>query len=192
MITGSFYNYDFKDMMESVFDKAKKKYNLSLLSQVRSIQYIYSNGSCGVCIMITDLQYLKWNFHNPLRVDKFTYEPDYYIEFILGKPRPRFVFSKDTVDLERMIKGYLMNFNRELVDYMEVPMSGDFSWHDSYVSKLKQRNRYINFSFSTKNFHSEERRIISRMYIRQEAGWEDAISSYFEKYYPDGGKEFDS
>lgn len=191
MITGSLYHFDFKELMQQALTEAKDKYRLTLINEARSYSYDYSNSLCGITIFVSDIQSFKWDFYNPVHKDKYVYDPSLFFEFMLGIERPRYDYSKSVIDLASMVQETFANINRELMDYMAIPMSGDFSWRDAYVSKLKQRNRYIKFSFDTSNSHSEERRRIARMYITQEAGWQEAISSYFEKHYPDGGKEFD-
>lgn len=133
---------------------------------------------------------LKWDFYDPKATKKFIYKPWFYLEFVLNMKRPKMIFDKSINNLEGMIREYFTNFNRKILDYMELPMAGDFSWHESYIAKLKQLYIYSEFAYSVKSTESEEKRNVARMYRRKEDGWEEAIKSCFSKHYPDGGKEF--
>ena len=177
--------------MDDSLKEAKNKYGLRLLNSSSNYSYSYSNLKCVVTFWVSDIQSFKWNFYNPVSQNDFLYEPSYYMEFILNIKRPKMVFDNSIKNIKGLIKGTFDNFNRELIDYMEAPMTGDFSWHNLYLKKLKQRKKYVEFSCSTNASHSVERRNVARMYRRKENGWEEAIQSYFAKYYPDGGKEFE-
>lgn len=191
MIRGSVYSLNFQNILDESLKKAKDKYGLTLVDKPNNYSFSYSNLKCSISIFAADIQSFKWNFENPNTKEQFLYTPYYYMLFVLNKKRGRMSFDKPIVNLEDKIKGIFDNFNQEILDYMNVPMRGDFSWHNEYLSKLKLNLRYQEFSYTTNVTHSNERRKIARMFRRKENGYEEAIESYFIKHYPDGGKEFE-
>jgi hypothetical protein len=138
---------------------------------------------------VSDIQSLKWNFHDPKSRGHYVYNLSDYMEFVLGKDRPRKTYNHPVQNLRELVKGTLDNFNREIIDYLGAPMNGDFTWHGSFVEKHALRSRCLEFAYSTNRTHSEQRRTIARMFRRKEEGWQKAIESYFELHYLDERKE---
>lgn len=189
-LIGDFYGIDYSDLMNQELEEARKKYDLSVVQKEGMTHTgAYSNGKCTIRFWVSDRRSIKWEFFQPN--SDFKYNLSLYLEFIKIIEKPRLTFSRSIENMEGLIQAFFANFNRELLDYMEVPMSGDFSWHGEYIENLKTMTKYDEFASTANSTHSQERRTVSRMFRRKEKGWKEAIESYFAKHYPDGGKEFE-
>lgn len=189
MIQGDFYSIDYLPIMEEAFHEAIVKYNFKSQERRDKLGIIYKNDKCSIDFWVSDRRSFKWNFY--AISEEFKYDLSYYLEFVLKVKETMRPISSSIITIEELVRELFLIYNRQVVEFLELPMKGDFSWHNIYCEGLRRRMKHAEFASRTKGTDSEERIKLAEMFFSGKEGRDDAIESYLIKTYPDRGKEFE-
>ncbi len=181
MFSGNAYFFDNKPLIDDCLNKAILKYNLSYLPNPNGHEYIYQNQYCTLKIFVADIRDYKWTFYPANMPNHFEYAPNIFIKVYHKIERQKIVYRQPIDSFEEFAKQSFLYFNDEILQYLEAPMQGDFSWHNDYKARKEKLDRYRTFAHSTTYDHSEQRLQLARMFNRKTDGWEEAMDNYFNQ-----------
>lgn len=152
-------------------------------------EYVAISNSVFLAIICeVDRGTTSWEFVDRRRSGRI-YNFGDFEELILGLTR-KDVWESIVLTRSDRPAGDLELIARVIVTYLQGPISGDYSWHDEYVRRIRYYTRYWNFADDPpSDLDPRGKEVVERLQWRRE-GWKAAADAYFAECWPEGGWEF--
>jgi len=176
MINGTFYSLDINTMnVKEVISDAIQKHSLHEVTKLK-----FCNKYCIIEIVIFDFRSLRIKFSDVNNQDLWYDFNDYYfLQYKKGYPEN--ISNKDFLTIKDIFLFELGKINFKLINYMDSPFKGDFSFKQNYI-ELKLKLQYLNELNFIEDSDPNELKSAYRSYVRREFGCIESLELKLLEY----------